>query len=140
MKQILYAAVCLVTILAGCNKNWDTHYGKEEGTVSPLNLLDYLKSQPQYSDFVAKLEEYDLAEALKRDQNLTVWAVSNENMGALEDSGEDTQFILRYHINSLMYDNTKLKSGLRVLTFNGKYVSIDKEGPAIRIGDATVVK
>ena len=128
MKKIIYAAICLVTILAGCNKKWDTHYGEEEGTVSPLNLLDYLKSQPQYSAFVAKLEQYDLAEELERDQNLTIWAVSNEKMSALEALGEDTKFILRYHINSLMYDNTKLKSGLRVMTFNGKYLSIDKEG------------
>src|SRR5690606_12607878 len=140
MKKIIYAAVCLMTILAGCSKNWDAHYGEEEGTVSPLNLLDYLKSQPQYSDFVAKLEQYDLAEELERDQNLTIWAVSNEKMSALEALGEDTKFILRYHINSLMYDNTKLKSGLRVMTFNGKYLSIDKEGEAIRVGDATVVK
>lgn len=140
MKKIIYAAVCLMTILAGCSKNWDTHYGEEEGTVSPLNLLDYLKSQPQYSAFVAKLEEYDLAEELKRDQNLTIWAVSNEKMSTLEALGEDTKFILRYHINSLMYDNTKLKSGLRVMTFNGKYLSIDKEGEVIRVGDASVVK
>ncbi|MBD1424695.1 fasciclin domain-containing protein [Sphingobacterium arenae] len=140
MKQIIYATVCLVTILVGCNKNWDTHYGEEEGTVSSLNLLAYLKSQPQYSDFVAKLEEYDLAAELARDQNLTIWAVSNEKMGALNNLGEDTEFILRYHINSLMYDNTKLKSGLRVMTFNGKYLSINKDGGVVHVGDAAVVK
>src|SRR5690606_41080377 len=99
MKQIIYATVCLMTILAGCSKNWDTHYGEEEGTVSSLNLLDYLKSQPQYSAFVARLEEYDLAEELKRDRNLTIWAVSNEKMSTLEALGEATKFILRYHIN-----------------------------------------
>src|SRR5690606_21294218 len=107
---------------------------------SSLNLLAYLKSQPQYSDFVAKLEEYDLAAELARDQNLTIWAVSNEKMGALNNLGEDTEFILRYHINSLMYDNTKLKSGLRVMTFNGKYLSINKDGGVVHVGDAAVVK
>lgn len=140
MKQIIYTIVCLFTILTSCQKNWNTHYGDEEATVSSLNLLDYLKAQPQYSSFVAKLEEYGLAAELARDQNLTVWAVTNEKMSTLETLGEDTKFILRYHINSLMYDNTKLKSGLRVMTFNGKYLSIDKEGEAIRVGDATVVK
>ncbi|MBD1420476.1 fasciclin domain-containing protein [Sphingobacterium chuzhouense] len=140
MKQIIYTAVCLLTILTSCQKSWNSHYGEEEATVSSLNLLDYLKSQPQYSSFVAKLEEYGLAEELSRDQNLTIWAVSNEKMAALNSLGEDSKFILRYHINSLTYDNTKLKSGLRVMTFNGKYLTIDKEGTMVRVGDATVVK
>ncbi len=140
MKQIIYTAVCLFTILTSCQKSWDSHYGEEEATVSSLNLLDYLKSQPQYSSFVAKLEEYDLAGELERDQNLTVWAVSNEKMAALNALGEDSKFILSYHINSLTYDNTKLKSGLRVMTFNGKYLTVDKEGEIVHVGDATVIK
>lgn len=140
MKQIIYTVVCLFTILTSCQKSWDSHYAEEEATVSSLNLLDYLKTQPQYSSFVAKLEEYDLAEELERDQNLTVWAVSNEKMAALNALGEDSKFILSYHINSLTYDNTKLKSGLRVMTFNGKYLTVDKEGETVHVGDATMVK
>ena len=140
MKKIIYAAVCIFTVLTSCQKSWNSHYGEEETNVSSLNLLDYLKTQPQYSDFVAKLEEYGLAEELSRDQNLTIWAVSNEKMAELNELGEDSKFILRYHINSLMYDNTKLKGSVRVMTFNGKYLTVAKEGEMIRVGDATVVK
>lgn len=140
MKKIIYAAVCLFIVLTGCQKKWSSHYGEEETNVSSLNLLDYLKTQPQYSDFVAKLEEYGLAEELSRDQNLTIWAVSNEKMAELNELGEDSKFILSYHINSLMYDNTKLKGSVRVMTFNGKYLTVAKEGETIRVGDAAVVK
>ncbi len=141
MKNIIYATLIFLVALTGCQKNWDTHYGEEEELeTSNLNLLDYLKSQPQYSEFVAKLEEYGLAEELSRDQALTVWAVSNDKMAALGSLGADTKAILSYHINSLRFDNTKLKEDLRVMTFNGKYLSVRKEGEAVRVGDAQVVK
>lgn len=140
MKNIVYIVALLVAVLStGCTKNWDSHYG-EEGTVSSLDLLAYLKTQPQYSEFVAKLEEYGLDMELERDQNLTIWAVSNDKMAALGSLGDDPEFILKYHINSLVFDSTKLKNGLRVMTFNGKYITISKEGDVVQVGDASIVK
>lgn len=141
MKNCFYLIVIFVAVFfTGCKKSWDAHYGQESGTVSDLDLLAYLKSQPQYSEFVAKLEEYDLAQELQRDQSLTVWAVSNDNMAALGGLGEDLKAVLSYHINSLVYDNTKLKDGLRVMTFNGKYLTITKDEGVVRVGDASIVK
>ncbi|MFD1768628.1 fasciclin domain-containing protein [Sphingobacterium suaedae] len=140
MKNILcFVFLFAILLLTGCKKNWDNHYG-EEGSVSELDLLAYLKSQPQYSEFVLKLEETGLADELQRDQNLTIWAVSNDKMSALQSLGTDLKFILSYHINSLVYDHTKLKNGLRVMTFNGKYLTITKEGPTVYVGDASVIK
>lgn len=143
MKKLFYIVPLLVAVLlVGCEKKWDDHY-EQPGTVSDLDLLTYLKNQPQYSEFVAKLEEYGLAEELQRDQNLTVWAVSNDQMAALEDMAADereAESILSFHINSLVYDNTKLKDGLRVMTFNGKYITITKDGDLIHVGDATIVE
>ncbi|WP_437921060.1 fasciclin domain-containing protein [Sphingobacterium sp. LRF_L2] len=140
MKNIFCLAILFTAVLfTGCKKNWDAHYG-DEGTVSNLDLLSYLKTQPEYSEFVAKLEEYGLAEELQRDQNLTIWAVSNDKMAALSSLGDDLKFILSYHINSLVYDNTKLKDGLRLMTFNGKYLTVRKEGSVVQVGDASIVK
>lgn len=139
MKRILYVVLTVLLLGTACQKNWDTHYSEEQQRASPLNLLDYLKSQPQYSEFVSKLEEFGLAEELKRDQSLTVWVVSNEVMATLSNMEEDLKFILSYHINSLTYDNTKLKSGLRVMTFNGKYLTVERSGEQVMVGDAQVL-
>lgn len=141
MKNIIYAALILFFAVMGCKKKWDAHYGEEDAPeMSSLNLLDYLKSQPQYSEFVAQLEEHGLAEELARDQALTVWAVSNDKMAALSSLGTDTKAILSYHINSLRFDDTKLTEDLRVMTFNGKYLSVRKENGTVRVGDAQVIK
>src|SRR5690606_13993927 len=81
-----------------------------------------------------------LDEELARDQNLTVWAVSNENMGSFDDTPGDGKFILSYHLNNLSYDETKIKKSLRVMTFNGKYLTVVPEGGKIHVGDAIVLQ
>lgn len=140
MKQFIYTALCLIMILSGCQKKWDDHYNEKEVAVSSLNLLDYLKSKPEYSKFVEKLEEYGLDEELARDQDLTVWAVSNDNMDAFDFTSGDGKFILSYHLNNLSYDETKIKKSLRVMTFNGKYLTVVPEGGKIHVGDAVVLQ
>ncbi|HMR19468.1 MAG TPA: fasciclin domain-containing protein [Sphingobacterium sp.] len=142
MKNIVLLMIALSTIVLGaCQKNWDNHYtDDQEGVASPLNVLAYLETQPQYSAFVAKLKEYGLDKELERDHTLTVWAVSNEKMAALGDIGFDEEYVMRYHINSLVFDKTKLKTGLRLMTFNNKYLTIEVVGDQIRVGDGTIIK
>lgn len=143
MKNIALLMIILGTVLLGaCQKNWNEHYkdGEESEVVSPLNILAYLETQPQYSAFVAKLKEYGLDKELVRDHTLTVWAVSNEQMAALSDMGFDEDYVMKYHINSLVFDQTKLKTGLRLMTFNNKYLTVEVVGDQIRVGDGTIIK
>ncbi|TJZ61130.1 fasciclin domain-containing protein [Sphingobacterium olei] len=143
MKNIVLFLIALSTVLmSACQKTWQDHYRDLEETevVSPLNVLDYLETQTQYSAFVAKLKEYGLDKELERDHTLTVWAVSNEKMMALSSMDFDEEYILRYHINSLVFDKTKLKTGLRLMTFNGKYLSVEVNGDQVHVGDGTIIK
>ena len=143
MKIVYICLLSMITLLIGaCSKSWDDHYGEEQGqiSVSSLNLLEYLKTKPQYSEFVAKLEEFDLAQELERDQNLTVWAVSNDKMEALSSLGDDLQYVLRYHLNSLTWDKTKIEKGARIMTLNGKYLTVENQAGEIHVGDATIVE
>lgn len=143
MKSIFLILTAVITMLiGGCQKGWEDHYGTKETDeiVSPLNLLEYLKSQPQYSAFLAKLEEYGIDQELERDQTLTVWVVSNEKMAQLAEMDFDEDYVLKYHINSLVFDKTKLKSGLRLMTFNGKYLSVEISDNGVHVGDGTITK
>jgi hypothetical protein len=81
-----------------------------------------------------------LDKELERDHTLTVWVVPNEQMAALADLGFEEEYIMKYHINSLVFDKTKLKTGLRLMTFNNKYLTVEVVGDQIRVGDATIVK
>jgi len=130
--------------LLGCQKAWNDHYsaeGSSSGIVSPYNLLEYLKSIPDYSTFVSKLEATGLDKELSRDQYLTVWVVNNERMAKLAEMGLDETFVLKYHINNLTYDESKLKEGLRLRTLSGKYLSVSVAGDGnILVGDARIIK
>jgi len=144
MKKFTILIYTLIFGLLSCQKTWNDHYTEAEisdGVVSPLNLLDYLKSVPEYSKFVAKLTETGLDEELSRDQYLTVWVVNNEQMEKLEQMDLDETFVLKYHINNLTYDESKLKAGLRLKTLSGKYLSITiADNGSIKVGDAQVIK
>lgn len=139
MKKIVGVLLLILVVVTGCKKNWNDHY-EEQGSVSNLDLLAYLKTQPQYSLFVSKLEEYGIAEELTRDQELTIWAVPNDQMAALEASTEDKASILKYHINNLKYDSGKLKDGLKLITLNGKYLLVSRKESQAYVGDAKLIK
>lgn len=135
--------VCLAAIALACQKkNWDSHFegtGNDDAIVSPLNLLEYLKTKPEYSSFVAKLEELDIAEQLTRDQDLSVWVVPNEQMELLASMELDESYVMQYHVNYLRFDYAKLKTGLRLQTLNGKYIQVQRADDEIRVGDSHVV-
>ncbi len=146
MKNIKYIIGFVLVLCMACEETWDKHYGlegtdKDAYIVSPLNLLNYLKSVPEYSKFVAALEENGIAEELTRDQYLSVWAVNNEAMEALEAMDMDPAFVLKYHINNLTYDMSKLRDGLRLRSLNGKYIPVSNPmGEQVMVADANVVK
>ncbi|AWW33336.1 fasciclin domain-containing protein [Echinicola strongylocentroti] len=144
MKNFKYILGLLVLLCVACEETWDEHYGLE-GTdetaqvVSELNLLDYLKANPDYAKFVEALEEQGIAEELTRDQYLSVWAVNNEGMEALQQMDMEAEFVLRYHINNLTYDMSKLRDGLRLRSLNGKYIPVTKKVEnTIQVADATI--
>ncbi|WP_160066826.1 fasciclin domain-containing protein [Sphingobacterium bovisgrunnientis] len=143
MKNIVLLWTALFMLLfMGCQKKWSDHYSlSDSGSVSsPLSLLEYLKSKPEYSKFVAKLAEHGLDKELERDQSLTVWVVNNESMNQLSSLGYDEDYILKFHLNNLVFDKNKLKTGLRLMTLNGKYLTVNIDEEQIRISDGTIVK
>ncbi|WP_257669688.1 fasciclin domain-containing protein [Parapedobacter tibetensis] len=140
LYKILLCA-CLVLGISACQKKvWDEHFNDDDqhAVVSPLNLLDYLKTVPNYSRFVEKLEELGVAEQLTRDQNLSVWVVTNAQMDRLASMGLDERYVMLYHINHLTFDFTKLKAGTRVQTLNGKYIQVERTSETIFVGDSYI--
>lgn len=134
---------CLAVATLACQKKWDEHFkgdGDTDSIVSPLNLLEYLQSVPEYSRFVEKLEELEIADELTRDQNLSIWVVANDQMDRLATLGFDEQYVMAYHINYLSFDYTKLRSGLRLQTLNGKYIQVTRTDDEIQVGDSYVTK
>jgi len=64
-----------------------------------------------------------LEDELKKDQQVTVWAVCNDSMAVSNVDANDTLRI-EYHLNHLPFIRTDLKNGLRILSLNGIYFQI----------------
>jgi hypothetical protein len=146
MRNILYVAILIFSgVFVSCSDKWDNHYSSssvnDSALVSSLNLLEYLKTIPDYSKFVEALESTGVAEELTRDQDLTVWAVNNEAMEALSSMNMTDTFIMEYHVNHLSFSINKLTNGLRIQTLNEKYISVAVSSVGtITLGSTTLVK
>lgn len=143
MKRLLYVLAFSFIAFYSCSEKWDEHFGdgeQPENLVSELNLLDYLKTIPEYSEFVKALEETGVAEELTREQNLTVWAVDNEAMAELAamEFLSDT-FVMAYHINNLSFGKVKLSNGLRLRSLNGKYISVREIGDSSYVAEVRII-
>ena len=144
MKKIALLLAGFVLLVASCTDKWEEHYGLESGreessVVSPLNLLEYLESQPQYSEFVAALKRTNVAEELTRDQVLSVWAVNNEAMEGLSTIEMADSFVMKYHVNNLSFSLNKLKEGQRLRALNGKYIPVRMVGNRSTVGGSSII-
>lgn len=132
-------------LLVGCNTAWDKYFdqaGKYEGdAVSPLNLLEYLKTQENYSEFVALLEKSGVAPVLAKNQVLTVWAITNENIPEevrTADSLTLLQFV-KNHINNVALYKSKL-GARRVHTLAGKILQTKLDEEVYSIDEVTITR
>ena len=144
MKKIIFLLAGFVLFIASCTDKWEEHYGldsagEESSVVSPLNLLEYLESQPQYSSFVEALKRTNVAQELTRDQVLSVWVVDNEAMEALSTIEMADSFVMKYHVNNLSFSLNKLKDGQRLRALNGKYIPVRKVGDRPTVGGSSII-
>lgn len=136
MKKIISRFFVLLLLLTGCQNDWSDYYTKGEGgetddaSSATANLLDELKSIPEYSEFVKLLEETKVAEELTRNQVLTVWAPTNAAMPAeiAAMSAKDKITLCKNHLNYVALYNTKLTDGKVIKTLAGKNLTVKENG------------
>lgn len=139
LKMLALVFTLSLSVFFGCNEKWNPHYNEGSTVVSDLNLLEYLKTKPEYSKYVEVLERTGVAEELTRDQNLTVWVVNNDGMAPLDQQTvpSDT-FIIRFHINSLSLGLSNLYDGQRLPSLNGKYIAVSKADNLMLVGTSEI--
>lgn len=135
MKNIISRLFVLLLLLSGCQDNWSDYYTKAEDGESDensatTNLLEELKSVPEYSEFVKLLEETKVADELTRNQVLTVWAPTNATMPAeiASMSDKDKQTLCKNHMNYVALYNTKLTDNKVIKTLAGKNLIVKENG------------
>lgn len=142
-KKIFTGLFLILLGITGCQDKWDSHYENKEGgdeasSESSLNLLEYIQSIPEYSEFVKLLEETEISAELAKKQILTVWIPENGNIpaeisaplsgGLTEEQAaealkEKRQFV-KNHINNIALFFSKLSDGKMIKMRSGKNLII----------------
>ena len=122
--------ILIVVLLTSCSDKWDTHYNNNfnDEDISPLTLYEYFEGDADYSQFFNLLKEQNVADQLSRDQELTVWAVKNDNYDISVVGSIDLSLVANYHVNNLLLKNSDFKSGLRIPMLNGVYLTLTMQG------------
>ena len=146
-QKIITGMFLLLLGVTGCQDKWDAHYENENGggeasVENTKNLLEYIRSVPDYSGFVNLLEETGIAPELAKKQILTVWIPVNGNIpaemttppasGATEAEialamAEKKQFV-KNHINNIALFFSKLQDEKMIKMHSGKNLMIREIG------------
>lgn len=150
MNKYIWLWGCLLLLaVCSCNNKWDEYFSEdkeigEETVVSNLNLLDYLKTQDEYTVFASLLEETGYDVELSRNQVLTVWIPQNGELTAAITNMElkDKKRLVKNHINNVALYNSKLnrKIGSEIQSQEGKLLMIDKQDGVFYIDGHAVLR
>ena len=147
-KKLLFIGCAFLLTALGilsCEDKWDEHYSRSESgetSVSSLNLYDYLREQPEYSRFMDFLDEQKVGDELKKNQELTVWVVSNDAMPADFDHYTEREKLrlAKHHINYMSLTSPKLSDGKTIKTMAGKNISFSSYGDGLALDLVPIVK
>ena len=110
---------------ASCSDTWDEHYESSAGLTYGGSLLDYLKTQPEVSDFVEILNATGYAAELQSNQVLTIVAPKNttfdkEELLSLIANGKKQQVINEFVKNHICRYNISIGAEEQTVTMLNK--------------------
>jgi hypothetical protein len=141
MKKLYFLLACLVLVFASCNDKWADYYFGISGTEEEVDMtvVQYLETHPEYAKFYTMLKTNGLDDELKKDQQITLWAVKDAAMDASGIQSNDT-LRMKYHMNHLPFIQSDLKTGLRIRSMNGIYLQITRKDQKLYANSSEIVK
>ena len=141
MKKLYFLLACLVLVFASCNDKWADYYFGISGTEEEVDMtvVQYLETHPEYAKFYTMLKTNGLDDELKKDQQITLWAVKDAAMDASGIQSNDT-LRMKYHMNNLPFIQSDLKTGLRIRSMNGIYLQITRKDQKLYANSSEIVK
>ena len=144
MKKIFLLLMVSAFAFASCSDEWDKHYNSnfENEEIIPMTLKEFFElgqstaldadnplqgDSREYMKFYSLLKESGMDKELDRDQELTIWAVKDANYFLTDEIllMGDTM-LAKSHVSNLSFLKNDLKSGMKILTTSGIYLSIKK--------------
>lgn len=118
----------LILIFSGCTNVWEEHT-KVNPDVLQENILDYLESNTDFSQFTAMLKSSGMDGYLSSSGIYTVWAPTNQAIStvdpALINTDEKVKLFVSNHIISGMYSTLSNNPAMALKMKSGKTLQYD---------------
>ena len=141
MKKTYIFLALVAFALSSCNDKWADHYFGASKGEEQLNITttEFFNTHPEYSAFYSMMKKTGLDKELDKNQQLTIWVVTNDSMAKSGITDNDT-LRMKYHINYLPFVLSDLKSGLRILSLNGIYFQIGAKDNNLYANSSEITK
>ncbi|MGM9710252.1 MAG: fasciclin domain-containing protein [Prevotella sp.] len=130
MAGLTYS-VCTLSLsvaLSSCQDDaWNDHYDIA-GSTATQNVMQILESNSELSIFTDFVKRQHLDTLLTQDQTFTVWAPTNSAMEGYQANGNETDHLLKNHINRYVYTSSDLTDTalVRIKMLNGKFHNYER--------------
>lgn len=137
----LLAFVCIL-LTVSCNEEaWDDHYDQQDSRLEK-SIFTVLSESPDYSTFVALIEQTGYKSQLEASQAFTVWAPNNAALAqvssAILNDPDALKELIGNHVSLFSYNTTSNQETL-VKMFNNKYIEFNNTSGTSTFGGINLV-
>jgi len=139
--NILCASILLLCGGTACDDEWYTEEAltgnNEQVETAERSLIDFLNSETDYSKMTQLFQSQGILDDMqKRGLKYTMFVVKNENFDLQE---EDLLYAAQAHVTTGLFAPASLTDGVRLLTWNGRYIDVGHKRDTIQTESGLVV-
>jgi len=129
INPVLFLLVLLMITLSCCEKYWDDYY-QAPGTTG-VKLMEAIRDNPDYSEFVKYLESTGLDTLLNRAESFTLFIPNNNAFYDFGGTDEMINNLLGYHIARTVFIPSNINGSRKLETLTEKYVLLTEDNDGI---------
>lgn len=123
----ILTAVTALSLVFGCNPDWNKYYKTEPATVDE-NVWDAMQADPDLSVFVGVLKTFKYDTLFSSNNTYTIFAPDNDAMNTFLDTATMDTTILNYHFSRLMLQTSSIKGKRKLQTLGRKFALLEQSG------------
>lgn len=130
-SKIIFLGVLALIGLYGCTKYWEDHYTIYPETVD-INLWDALNEDPDITEFVQVLKEFQYDTLIFSDDTYTIFVPGNDALTDFIAENEMDTTQLNYLISSYFLQSEDIGVKRKIQTLGRKFALLEKNGGNLR--------
>ncbi len=117
-----------------CEEYWEEHYDVYPETVDQ-NVWEAMQGNPEISEFVAMVKQYQFDTLFNSDNTYTVFAPTNQAIQQYSTGDLPDTSVIKYHISTHFIQSNLITGKQKIQTLSKKYAFFERTGNAAKLDD-----